>query len=294
MATPEIQPVPARNPEILPPVPVATETPEIQIVPAEYKKLPKKKMRRQDRIVLWVSRVIIWFVLAVVLFPILWVIQASVTPGDAFYSNTLLPHTFSLENYKAVFQTTDFLLWMRNSMLVCTSVAILQVLLTATAAYAFSRMRFFGRKNGLITLLILQMFPNMMSIAAIYGVMAKLNLLDNLWPLVLVLTGGSAYNVWLLKGFMDTIPQALDEAAIVDGANSIQVFWRIVMPLSAPMIAVMFLFSFIGIYSEYVLSSAALHDPSNFTVALGLQQKIPSVARGDERVASPPRPSLYG
>jgi arabinogalactan oligomer / maltooligosaccharide transport system permease protein len=232
------------------------------------------RMRRQDRLTLWGNRVIVWILLILVLFPVLWVIEASFAPGNSFFSDSLFPGSFTLQNYKDVFQTTDFLLWLRNSLLVCTTVAILQVLLTSTSSYAFSRLRFFGRKYGLVTLLILQMFPNFMAVAAIFGMLSKFNMLDNLWAYILVLTGGSAYNVWLLKGYMDTIPKALDEAAIVDGANTIQVFWRIILPLSAPMLTVIFLFTFIGNYSEFILSSALLQDQSNFTIAIGLQQFI--------------------
>lgn len=245
----------------------------------EIKKSPgelvyKKKLKSFERRELWFGRIFIWVMMALVLFPIMYVVNSSLSSGDTFFSGKLIPTSITLDNYVEVLENTDFLLWMKNSLIVCVTVATIQVFMSLTAAYAFSRMRFKGRKNGLMSLLILQMFPTMMAIPAILGVAYKLDLMDQLWALIILLAGGSAYNIWLLKGFIDGIPRELDEAAMVDGATHWQIFCKVIIPLTKPMLAVMFLFSFMGVYSEFVLTSALIKDSSNFTLAVGLRSFI--------------------
>lgn len=245
----------------------------------EIKKSPgelvyKKKLKSFERRELWFGRIFIWVMMALVLFPIMYVVNSSLSSGDTFFSGKLIPTSITLDNYVEVLENTDFLLWMKNSLIVCITVATIQVFMSLTAAYAFSRMRFKGRKNGLMSLLILQMFPTMMAIPAILGVAYKLDLMDQLWALIILLAGGSAYNIWLLKGFIDGIPKELDEAAMVDGATHWQIFCKVIIPLTKPMLAVMFLFSFMGVYSEFVLTSALIKDSSNFTLAVGLRSFI--------------------
>lgn len=231
-------------------------------------------MKSYERANLWISRVVIWFLVLVSVLPLYFVVVASFQQGDAFFSESLLPTSFTLDNYKHVLFNTDFPIWMKNSLFLSVLVAIIQTFLTTLSAYAFSRMRFFGRKYGLMALLILQMFPNFMAVAAIFGALAKLNMMDNVWALVLVLSGGNAFNIWLMKGYLDSLPKELDEAATVDGANTLQIFFRVILPLCLPMLAVVFLFTFIGTASEFVLSSALLRSPENLTLAVGLQQFI--------------------
>jgi arabinogalactan oligomer/maltooligosaccharide transport system permease protein len=156
----------------------------------------------------------------------------------------------------------------------CLIVAVIQLTLTALAAYAFSRLRFTGRKYGLMTLLVLQVFPSSMAISGYYILIYKFGLVDNAIALILVLAGGSAFNIWLLKSYIDGIPVELDEAAMVDGAGHFTVFYRIILPLAMPQMVVIFLFSFIATYSEYVISSVFLQTPGKMTLALGLQSFI--------------------
>lgn len=234
----------------------------------------KKHIRRSDRTNLWISRVIIWIVLAATAFPTIWVVMSSFSAGDSFFMDSLFPKQINLNNYINLFKETDFTKWVTNSLILCTTVALIQLFLTATSAYAFSRMRFKFRKYGLMGLLILQVFPASMSISAFYVILSKLNLLDNMFVLILILAGGSAYSIWLLKSYIDGLPKELDEAAFVDGATHWQVFTRIILPLSVPMMVVIFLFSFIGTYSEYMISSTLLQSPDNYTLALGLQTFI--------------------
>jgi arabinogalactan oligomer/maltooligosaccharide transport system permease protein len=228
---------------------------------------------------LWLSRIVIWVLLAITLFPLVSIIVASLSKGNFFMSDTFFPKEISFDNYKGLFSGDsskggDFPIWVKNSLILCSSVAFVQLLMTGTAAYAFSRMRFKGRKNGLMALLLLQMFPSMMTISAIYAILYRFDLIDNLFALILIFAGGSAYNIWLLKGYFDSLPIELDEAAMVDGASHWQIFTKIIIPLATPMLVVMFLFSFIGTYSEYIISAVALKSPENYTVSLGLRSFI--------------------
>lgn len=234
----------------------------------------KHRLRPSEVKDLWISRIIIWIFILITLFPIFTIIMASLTKGDTFFSTTLIPKDMTFSNYTTVLNDTDFKLWMKNSIILCSSAAFIQLFLSITGAYAFSRMKFKGRKNGLMSLLILQMFPTVMALPAILGVCYKLNLIDQFWALIILLAGGSAYSIWLLKGFIDSLPKELDEAAMVDGASHWKVFIKIILPLSKPMLAVIFLFSFIGVYSEFLLTSALMKDPVNQTLATGLRQFI--------------------
>lgn len=237
-------------------------------------KKPYKKLVAYERRTLWISRVIIWIAIVVILFPAIWIVMSSFSAGDSFFLSSLFPDKFSTEHYVELFQKTDFVLWVWNSVKLCIAVAIIQLTLTALAAYSFSRMRFTGRKYGLMSLLVLQVFPNSMAISGYYILLYQFGLVDNMIALIFVLAGGSAFHIWLLKSYMDGIPKELDEAAMVDGAGHFTVFIKIILPLASPQLAVIFLFSFIATYSEYVISSVFLQTPGNMTLALGLQSFI--------------------
>jgi arabinogalactan oligomer / maltooligosaccharide transport system permease protein len=223
---------------------------------------------------LWGSRIIIWFTIIAIMFPALWIVMSSFSAGDSFFLSSLFPTKLSMEHYVELFHKTDFVMWVWNSLKMCLFVAMIQLILTSLAAYAFSRLRFTGRKYGLMTLLVLQVFPNSMAISGYYILIYKFGLVDSLFALILVLAGGSAFNIWLLKSYMDGIPKELDEAAMVDGAGHFTVFYKVILPLAAPQLTVIFLFSFIATYSEYVISSVFLQSPGKMTLALGLQSFI--------------------
>lgn len=238
------------------------------------KKREKNHLSPADRRILWGSRIIIWIAIVVIMFPALWIVMSSFSAGDSFFLSSLFPKKFSTEHYVDLFTETDFVLWVWNSLKMCLIVAVLQLALTTLAAYAFSRMRFTGRKYGLMTLLVLQVFPNSMSVSGYYILVYQFGLVDSSLALILVLAGGSAFNIWLLKSYIDGIPRELDEAAMVDGAGHFTVFYRIILPLASPQLIVIFLFSFIATYSEYVISSVFLQTPGKMTLALGLQSFI--------------------
>ena len=234
----------------------------------------KEKISPSDLRSLWISRVVIWITMILVIFPALWIVMSSFSAGDSFFLSSLFPDKLSTEHYVKLFRETNFTTWVFNSLKLCLIVALIQLTLTSLAAYAFARLRFTGRKYGLMSLLVLQVFPNSMAVAGYYILIYNFGLVDSSIALIFVLAGGSAFNIWLLKSYIDGIPIELDEAALVDGANQFQVFYKIVMPLAMPQLAVLFLFSFIATYSEYVITSIFLQTPGKMTLALGLQSFI--------------------
>jgi arabinogalactan oligomer/maltooligosaccharide transport system permease protein len=225
----------------------------------------------------------VWLLIAFAIFPIYVVIVSSFDPTGGLASSSLLPTRFSLVNYETLFNspTVPFLTWIWNSILVASINAVISVIIGTFAAFAFSRLRFKGRKFGLQALLLIQVFPAFLALAAIYVIMERIYTvfpaigLGSLGGLILIYLGGSmGVNAWLLKGFIDTIPMELDESAKIDGASPNQIFWQIFVPLATPVLAVTALLSFIGTFNEFVLASLFLQDVSQRTVAVGLQSFV--------------------
>ncbi len=212
------------------------------------------------------------------LLPILFVVSAAVNPLGTLSSTTLVPSGgISGENFVALFERTAFGRWFVNSVLVAGLASAASVLLSTLAAYAFSRMRFRGRRVGLLSLLLIQMFPQFLAIVAIFLMFGTVT---ELWPalgfntplgLILVYLGGAlGANTWLMKGFFDTLPREIDESATMDGASHVQVFLRILLPLVTPILAVTALLSFITTINEFVVASVFLTDTEAKTLAVGM------------------------
>jgi arabinogalactan oligomer/maltooligosaccharide transport system permease protein len=225
----------------------------------------------------------IWLLIAFSIFPIYVVIVSSFDPTGGLASSSLIPSRFSLINYETLFNSPEvpYLTWIWNSILIASVNAIISVIIGTFAAFAFSRLRFKGRKFGLQALLLIQVFPAFLALAAIYVIMERIYTvfpaigLGSLGGLLLIYLGGSmGVNAWLLKGFIDTIPMELDESAKIDGASPNQIFWQIFVPLATPVLAVTALLSFIGTFNEFVLASLFLQDVSQRTVAVGLQSFV--------------------
>jgi arabinogalactan oligomer/maltooligosaccharide transport system permease protein len=161
-------------------------------------------------------------------------------------------------------------------MIVCVAVTFIQILFSALAALAFSRMRFKGRRGGLLALLLIQLFPQYLAAVALYLMFTDIGDvlpaigLDTLAGYILMMCGGSLGQVWLIKGFFDSIPQSLDEAAMLDGASHVQIFFRIILPLVRPILAVCGLLVFVGVIGEFLMASIFLRDSGNKTLATGL------------------------
>lgn len=240
------------------------------------------------RLSLWARRygwrhVVMLAVVAFAIFPVLFVVSAALNPLGTLSSAQLWPTGASLENAVDLFTTTPFATWYGNSLFFAFTNAAVTVLLSALAAYAFSRMRFRGRRVGLIGLLVIQMFPQFLAIVAIYLMFSTIGDyypvfgFDTRWGLLLVYLGGAlSINTWMMKGFFDTVPKELDESAQMDGASHAQVFFRIMVPLVTPVLAIVGLLVFIATINEFLLASVFLRDTDAKTLGLGLYQLVDS------------------
>ncbi|GAA3454440.1 sugar ABC transporter permease [Dactylosporangium matsuzakiense] len=211
------------------------------------------------------------------LFPIVFVVSAALNPLGSLSSTELVPRAAGLGNFADLFAKTAFGNWYLNSILIAGVAAAAGVFLSILSAYAFSRMRFKGRRTGLVSLLLIQMFPQFLAVVTIYLIFAAVGDyypaigLDRPWGLMLLYLGGAlGVNTWLMKGFLDTVPKELDESAVVDGATHAQIFFRVTLPLVTPILAVTALLSFIGTINEVLLANVFLHSDGEKTLAVGL------------------------
>jgi arabinogalactan oligomer/maltooligosaccharide transport system permease protein len=219
-------------------------------------------------------------VLAIVyaLIPILYIISASLNPVGSVSATSVIPTTFSLQNFAALFGDPNrpFPRWFLNTLVVAVLVVGVSIFCSALAAYAFSRFRFKGRRGGLLTLLLIQMFPQFLAATALFTMFTTVGEvlpaigLDTIAGYVLMLLGGSLGQVWLIKGFFDSVPRELDEAALIDGATHTQVYFKIILPLVRPVLAVTGLIAFVGVLGEFILASIFLRETATKTLAVGL------------------------
>jgi arabinogalactan oligomer/maltooligosaccharide transport system permease protein len=203
------------------------------------------------------------------------VISVSLRPGDRLLSTSLsiIPEDATFQSYVTVLTEKDFLLWVWNSAAVTIATAIIGVVLASTSAYAFSRWRFPGRTAGLIFLLATQMIPAAMLMVPLFILAVRLDLIGTYRGLVIAYSVTSIpFSVWILKGYYDTIPRDLEEAALIDGSSRIGTFYRIILPLSTPALAIVFLFNFMNAWNDYLLAKVFLANATDiWTWPLGLQ-----------------------
>ncbi|GAA4984845.1 sugar ABC transporter permease [Kineococcus glutinatus] len=215
---------------------------------------------------------------AFAVFPVLFIVSAALNPLGTVASTGLVPRQVGLENFTRLLsgERGPFLRWALNTLVLSVVVSAGQVLCSALAAYAFSRFRFRGRRAGLLFLLIVQMFPQFLAVIAIFAMFSGVGEvvpqlgLNTVLGYGLVLMGGALLQVWLIKGFFDTVPRDLDEAAVLDGASHAQAFFRIILPLVTPILATTGLLAFIGVANEFLIASIFLTDTGSKTLATGL------------------------
>lgn len=233
--------------------------------------------KRHKLVRLTLSYVIILIAFAIILYPVAWIIGSSFNPGQSLSGSSIIPKNATFAHYQFLFDTSksNYLFWYLNSMKISISTMVLTVILVSLTAYSFSRYRFIGRKNGLMTLLVLQMVPNFAALIAIYVLAFMTHLLDSHLGLILVYVGGQIpMNTYLMKGYLDTIPKELDESARMDGAGHLRIFFQIVMPLAKPIIAVVALFSFIAPLADFIIASVLLRTETKYTLAVGLYDMV--------------------
>ncbi len=236
-------------------------------------------LRRQRQIAVTVKMVIAIIAIVFSLFPVFFIVSAAFNPTGSLSTNQIIPVNPTFKNFEALFNNpnTPFLLWLWNSIKLGLLTAGLAVFITALAAYAFSRFRFRGRRNLLLSLILVQVFPNLLAIVALYLLLLQLGTyipwlgLGSHGGLLLVYLGGvMGVNVWLMKGFFDSIPKDLDESARVDGASDWQIFWQVIFPLARPILAVIAVLTFIGVFNDFILASIILQQKDQLTFMVGL------------------------
>jgi arabinogalactan oligomer / maltooligosaccharide transport system permease protein len=242
---------------------------------SDYKN--KKGFGRWAKQVGW-RHLVACLVIVYALFPILYILSTSLTDMGGIENKTLFGQ-FYLGNYKDLLTSTTipYRTWLWNTFFIATVTSIISVFISASAAFAFSRLRFKGRRPGLLALILVQMFPSILGLVAVYGILNSLTDyipaigLGTQWGLILVYLGGSlGAGTYLMYGFFNTVPKELDEAAKIDGATHTQIYFQIILRLVSPILAVMALLSFIGTSSDYVLASIVFNKADQYTVAVGL------------------------
>jgi arabinogalactan oligomer/maltooligosaccharide transport system permease protein len=210
----------------------------------------------------------------IALFPVLQIFTISLRPADRLLSTSLeiIPKNASFANYVALFTERPFFLWFANSTFVAVVVTLTGVALASTTGYAFSRFRFMGKKFGLLSLLVTQMFPATMLLLPMYIMLVKLHLINTYLGIVIMYSATALpFCIWQMKGYYDTIPTSLEEAGRIDGCNQFQTFYKIILPLASPALVITALFSFMASWTEYVVAAQILQDTEMWTLPLGLK-----------------------
>jgi len=210
----------------------------------------------------------------IALYPVSQILTISLRPADRLMSTSLeiIPKDASLKNYKALFTERPFGLWLMNSTFVAFVVTLTGVALASTAGYAFSRFNFIGKKIGLLSLLVTQMFPATMLLLPMYIMLVKLHLINSYLGIMIMYSATALpFCVWQMKGYYDTIPTSLEEAGRIDGCNRFQTFYKIILPLASPALVITALFSFMSAWTEYIVAAQILQDTRMWTLPLGLK-----------------------
>ena len=252
---------------------------------ANVKEKPLKVKKRRQSPLRWFlatgwRHIVGMAIVLYAIFPILYIVSTSLYPNNSIEGNNTLFAAISFENYVNLFKDAarPFATWYFNTVYIGLVTSIGSVFISALAAYAFSRLRFRGRRGGLLSLILIQMFPSLLGLVAIYGMLIEIGKifpafgLDSQLGLIMIYMGGSlGGGTYLMYGFFNTVPKELDEAAKIDGATHTQIYFGIILRLVAPILAVQALLSFIGTVSDYILPSVVFNKPEQYTLAVGLQ-----------------------
>ena len=220
------------------------------------------------------------FLIFFAIFPILWVISASFSPTGSLATQKLIPANPGLGNYRTLLGSGEFPFWtwFGNSVKIASITSVLSLAITTIAAYAFSRFRFRGRQTMLKAILLIQVFPALLALVATFLMISQIGDvlpfmgLNTHTSLILVYLGGAmGINIWLMKGFLDTIPRDIDESAMVEGATDWQIFRRLILPLLRPILIVIGIINYISTYGEFVLARVLLKSNEQYTLMVGLQ-----------------------
>ena len=229
---------------------------------------------REPKLITALRHAVLLVFVVISVYPALNVFSISLRPGNRLRSTDLaiIPSDWTLSSYVQLFTEQPFLRWLGNSLIVATLVTVTGVALAAIGGYAFSRFRFVGRKATMLAILTTQMFPATMLLLPIYILIAKLGLVNTYLGLMVFYTSTALpFCVWQMKGFYDTIPVSLEEAARIDGCSRAQAFWTVILPLAVPGLVITALFSFMTAWSEYIVAAQVMQDEEMFTLPLGIK-----------------------
>lgn len=235
----------------------------------------RKKFSARDIFATFGVYALLIFMALLVLTPIVWIIGASFNPMSSLLSATAFPENPTVLHYVKLIKETKFVYWYANTLKIALINMAFSVVLTSMTSYVFSRFRFKGKRAGLLSILILQMFPSFMGMMATYNILWQLNLLDTHFGLILTYAAGQIpYNTWLVKGYLSNIPRSLDEAAKLDGASNLRIFTQIVLPLMKPILIFVALSQFITPWMDFIFPRMILSSPEKKTLAIGLYDMI--------------------
>lgn len=230
-------------------------------------------MRKQNRRTLTFVYLVLIVLSVIWLFPILWVVLTSFRGEGAMAVNYIIPKTYTLENYKMLFSNNSypFARWFWNTLIVAIATCLISTFITVAIAYSVSRIKFKFRNRFLKLALVLNMFPGFMSMIAVYYILKAMELDGTLIALVIVYSGGASLGFYIAKGFFDTIPYSLDESAMIDGATKKDIFFKITLPLSKPIIVYTALMTFMIPWMDFIFAQVILgQQKQKYTVAIGL------------------------
>ena len=235
----------------------------------------RKKFSARDIFATFGVYALLIFMALLVLTPIVWIIGASFNPMSSLLSATAFPENPTVLHYVKLIKETKFVYWYANTLKIALINMAISVVLTSMTSYVFSRFRFKGKRAGLLSILILQIFPSFMRIMATYNILWQLNLLDTHFGLILTYAAGQVpYNTWLVKGYLANIPRSLDEAAKLAGASNLRIFTQIVLPLMKPILIFVALSQFITPWMDFIFPRMILSSPEKKTLAIGLYDMI--------------------
>lgn len=239
-----------------------------------WKSRLKERFEKNDS---WPKIVMIYLFLLlccfITIYPISFIFTVSLRPGNQLFSTSLklIPDNATFKNYTDAFTKYPMAKWMLNSMFVSSLTAVFAVIISVNAGYAFSRYKFWGRKFGMTLLLVTQMFPAPMLLLPVYLMLVRFKLTNNYLGLILwYVSTAVPFNIWLMKGYFDTIPRSLEESAFIDGASILRAYWSIILPLAKPAIALCALFAFMGAWSEFIVARILITSKSMLTLPVGL------------------------
>ncbi len=240
----------------------------------------RSSARAQRNFGVGIRLVLAGFLIIFSIFPVIWMLSASFNPTGSLATQTLIPANAGFDNYQELFDSTEFPYWrwMGNSLKIASITSVVSLAITTVAAYAFSRFRFKGRITLLKGIFLINVFPGLLALVATFlmisqigDIIPRLGLNTHASLILVYLGGAMGVNIWLMKGYLDTVPRDIDESAMVEGASNWQIFTKLILPLLRPILVVIAILNFIGTYGEFVLARVLLKSTEQYTLMVGLQ-----------------------